>query len=568
MRAKNMPAMPALFFFAIFLGGCAAPQSAPAATPVPGQASLFDINGAVFVHQPDNELWESAVEGFLLASGGQIFSQAGGAAGVNLPDGSELLLQADTLLTLALYNEAVEGLIASLDLFGGGLLILPGSAGLQVHTPSGEASARGAALLVRVNPATSETVFACFAGECEVGNTAGTVVLAQGQSATAGADKTIPPQVGEISEADYAYWESLQFARNGSEDESEPEATSDSRDLVVAEATSFAATQALSLTQTAIALIGLPSATPGGPLPTATATSIAGITQFSNPVGPSTGQLSKCMHVYIVDAYDPDGLQYVKVQHSLNPGFTSNLLTIKLTNEWDNVYAEPITYNTSKSPGTNTVYWRFFALDKKGNITYYPAGNPFTYQDSLECGSDVAYSNVVGPTGGQLNQCQNTYSINAHQNGDNLFFVKVQYAFNPNFNGLQEVSLGASGQTWSKTFTINTFANPGPDTVYWRFVGRTLCHGCGFFYYPVSGSFSYTDSLDCGGAPKTATPTRTPTPLNTVTPTHTRTATPSPTPGATNTATPPPSATPTTIPADTATNTPAPTPTPSETPGG
>ncbi len=79
---------------------------------------------------------------------------------------------------------------------------------------------------------------------------------------------------------------------------------------------------------------------------------------------------------------------------------------------------------------------------------------------------------------------------------DGIAFVRVEYQLNnPGFPGTTVALTNAGGDTWSKTFSINTTANSGTDTVYWRFwvsdlLGNTT-------YLPASGGYAYTDTLDC-----------------------------------------------------------------------
>ncbi|MDH5507063.1 MAG: hypothetical protein OEZ02_07555, partial [Anaerolineae bacterium] len=225
------------------------------------------------------------------------------------------------------------------------------------------------------------------------------------------------------------------------------------------------------------------------------------------------------------------------------------------------------------------VYWRYWALDNKGNITYHPASGSFSYQDGRNCGGPVKFTNVSGPTSGAISQCANLYSVHAYDNSETLYFVKVEYASNPSFNNAKTLDLLPSGATWSGSFSIDTFAKAGTDMVYWRFWARTYQQIARYAYYPSSGSFSYSDALDCGGPTRTpsvvptpsatasspaATQTATVPPAASATQTATQaanSATPSPTslPSATATSssTAPPSATPTAAPSATPTATPS-----------
>jgi hypothetical protein len=78
---------------------------------------------------------------------------------------------------------------------------------------------------------------------------------------------------------------------------------------------------------------------------------------------------------------------------------------------------------------------------------------------------------------------------------DGVSWVKMEYSVNSaSFSGTEYFLLTQSGETWSGTITVDT-SLPGTDTVYWRFwAGDGLSNES---YYPASGSYFYTDPLDC-----------------------------------------------------------------------
>lgn len=311
------------------------------------------------------------------------------------------------------------------------------------------------------------------------------------------------------------------------------------------------------------------------PYPSTTPASDPNATVFLTVGGPPSGVISECVFTYVVDVADPDGIADVWVEQAQNAAFTSAYRDVKLTRYGSTtMYSEPIVKNTTANPGTDTVYWRFKALDNKGNVTYHPVGTPFSFRDPLNCGGTIQFSNVVGPTSGQITQCNNFYSVKAADNSESLFGVKVEYSFEPSFNNYTSVWLSRSGQVYSGNLTIDTYNYPGAKTVYWRFWARSLSHDVyDMRYHPNSGYFSYVDDLDCGGP--TRTPTATPVPTGTPAPSATQTqqVTSTPTKTATSaspTSTGAPSATPTSPPAasptSTATTPPTATPAPTSTP--
>jgi LysM repeat protein len=109
-----------------------------------------------------------------------------------------------------------------------------------------------------------------------------------------------------------------------------------------------------------------------------------GGTTFTSPIGPADGgTIVSCANSYSVNVTDPDGVSWVKMEYSVNsPSFsgTEYFLLTKSGQMWSGT----ITVDTSL-PGTDTVYWRFWAGDGLSNESYYPASGSYSYMDPLDC---------------------------------------------------------------------------------------------------------------------------------------------------------------------------------------
>lgn len=545
-----------LVIFLLSLQACNYPDQ-NAASLLGGTARIASVSGSGFTHDPGLEDWFPLAENLDVASGGQVYSGPDSMVRMDLPDDSEVYLGANTFVTVFVISSGEARVVLN----EGKIWIIPGNGRLQLDLPYAIAYAERTYIGASYNPLEKAGLITCLQGVCQAGNDAGSLTLESRQSAWFSADTQTPPLLKEISQSQYEEWARIYPQAVDLIDQ--PAATSDSFSMLAATATQIALTESASNSATATAQGEVtPGATSALNTPIAT---VSNLTSFSSAVGPKSGTISNCVFSYYVDAVDPDGVSYVKVEHSLSPNF-SNSISIKLTNVWGDTYAEPRVFDTTANPGTDTVYWRFWALDFAGNITYFPSGSPFSYTDPLNCGGPIKFSNLVGPTSDVIAQCDNFYSVMAKDNTEKIFSLRVEYALNPNLNNSQWLSMDVSGGTWYGTHLIDTQSNPGPDTVYWRFWARSYNHGNDIYYYPSSGTFSYLDNLNCGGATPTPTLTLIPslTPTTTLPPaTTTPTATLSPSPAPTTT--PSPTSTPSPSPTEIATESPASTPTPTET---
>lgn len=114
-------------------------------------------------------------------------------------------------------------------------------------------------------------------------------------------------------------------------------------------------------------------------------------------------------------------------------------------------------------------------------------------------GPDTDFISVVGPLGGTITSCYNTY-ITAVTDSDGLVFVRVEYFLNsittPDNYGYLEME-NTGGNEWTALVAIPTDITDGPDTVYWRLwaedtLGNTV-------YSPATSYFYFIDASDCSG---------------------------------------------------------------------
>ncbi|MBW8011355.1 MAG: LysM peptidoglycan-binding domain-containing protein [Chloroflexi bacterium] len=282
--------------------------------------------------------------------------------------------------------------------------------------------------------------------------------------------------------------------------------------------------------------IGPPTPTPTV-VPTVTMTTQASITPttsggsgtnaiFTNVLGPVGGSISTCSNLFAVSVIDPDGIDYVEVELSLNDATFSNSTFVNLPFQVDDKYSKTMEINTASNSGPDVVFWRFAMADIFNNHQWYPeiGTTPYSYSDSLDCGlaTTIPPSSTPQPTntpvptvetpgpatffsapiyptdGNAVISCANIFSIDV-SDADGVSFVKMEYSLNnaAAFPSPYYVILTQAGNTWSDVLNIDTSLQAGTDVVYWRF---WAIDGQGnYSYYPEVGSFSYTDSLDCIG---------------------------------------------------------------------
>jgi FecR protein len=100
----------------------------------------------------------------------------------------------------------------------------------------------------------------------------------------------------------------------------------------------------------------------------------------SGPSGPS-GSIAACSQAYSVNAADPDGIAFVKVQYSINDSsFSSPRYAGPLPAVSASTYAGSLTLSGTSS--VDKVYWRFIVKDTRGMFSY---SYPFMYDGTVGC---------------------------------------------------------------------------------------------------------------------------------------------------------------------------------------
>ena len=108
-------------------------------------------------------------------------------------------------------------------------------------------------------------------------------------------------------------------------------------------------------------------------------------TIITNIVSPANGtEIISCANEFSADVSDPEGLNFVKVEFSINdPTFAASDYFV--LSQSGSTWSGLLTIPTAANAGTDTVYWRFWVIDGLSNYFYFPADVEFFYNDSLEC---------------------------------------------------------------------------------------------------------------------------------------------------------------------------------------
>ena len=100
----------------------------------------------------------------------------------------------------------------------------------------------------------------------------------------------------------------------------------------------------------------------------------------SNPSGPA-GLLTVCSQTFSVTAGDPDGIESVRVQYSINDAsFASPRYSTSVPAAGGSTYSGNL--SLSGSAFADMVYWRFIVKDTRGMFSY---SYPFSYEDKVGC---------------------------------------------------------------------------------------------------------------------------------------------------------------------------------------
>src|SRR3990172_8395426 len=145
------------------------PSLATATAAAERTASVLDIEGEGEPRANDATPWLPAVEGQLLGGGGQIRTSVDGRALVRLTEGSKIRLGPDTLFTVTFLNPYLDSLLTSIKLEKGSVWVLLRDGALDVDTPFGIASARGAYLSVAFDARKQSVAVTCLQGTCSFG---------------------------------------------------------------------------------------------------------------------------------------------------------------------------------------------------------------------------------------------------------------------------------------------------------------------------------------------------------------------------------------------------------------
>ena len=207
-------------------------------------AEVVRVVGRVDVILKGQAAWTPAALGARLREGDQIRALAGGAADLNLPDGSTVLVAENTrfAVTKLDYDTASRDRDVSLHVVAGKVRAQVQQAGVQlartrqsnfnISTPTGVAAVRGTILIMAFNPATQETLAFVFPSPGQAASSArATFAIRGGQSVTVTAGNFVrqvgnqppgaPTPVGNLPTAVQA---ALTTAQNSS--------TANSNDLV------------------------------------------------------------------------------------------------------------------------------------------------------------------------------------------------------------------------------------------------------------------------------------------------------------------------------------------------
>lgn len=257
------------------------------------------------------------------------------------------------------------------------------------------------------------------------------------------------------------------------------------------------------------------STTTGGSGSGATATATNSPTTLSGPVGPDReiiSDASLCPNAYKIKAVDADGIAEVKLIYTFDNSLPMRdsavsagryILLPLISSDVYGVSGRVI--DTTGQAAPVTIKFRFAALDKRGNLTYFPATSAYTLTDQVNCSSAASFSNESGPSGTTITNaanCQWTFQIDA-TDPDGIAEAKLLYNVNNNTPSWSTSVAAGEYYTMSKTGT-NTYS---VTTVIDSSVGTTdvvkyvyaIKDGLGnIYHYPKTGDFVYTDSVDCG----------------------------------------------------------------------
>ncbi len=488
MLAKNRLSLLVglILTLAVLAAGCA-PQTGGATTPAL-TAALYEVSGTVQTLKPSEGLFKDAADGTTIEVSDQVLTYDNGRTRVDLSNGTIVRVGPLTTFTLEAVDVNASGPFARFKLDIGELWIILNGGQVNVDTPAGLASVRGSYLNVIVRPDTGETIVTCLEGTCTLGNDGGTVTLGAGETARI-LNTSLPPQTGKMDDQDVQRWL-----------DANPEAT-----LVV------------------VPLSPVPD--PVTPTPTATLDPSQPTSTLEPTLTPTAGA-SPTPSATAIDCGPPDGwvIYVVKAGETLfglGGAFQVPVPDLQKANCMGDSVAilagqglfvpnrATVTPTITPTPvPTRTPTKTSIPANTNTPVTPAPTKSPTTSPTPVYTatksgsGTNAVFTSPIGPDITSIGTCENFYSINV-TDPDGILTVKLVASVNdPAFtNPTYHLMFDQGGGTYEINLAIDTSANVGSDTVYYRFEMVDLP---GWTQrYPTTPR-SFTDALDCG--PATATP--------------------------------------------------------------
>ncbi len=491
MPAKNRLSLftGLILTLAVLAAGCA-PQTggdvAPALT-----AALYEVSGTVQTLKPSEGLFKDAADGTTIEVSDQVLTYDNGRTRVDLSNGTIVRVGPLTTFTLEAVDVNASGPFARFKLDIGELWIILNGGQVNVDTPAGLASVRGSYLNVIVRPDTGETIVTCLEGTCTLGNDGGSVTLGAGETARI-LNTSLPPETGKMDDQDVQRWL-----------DANPEAT-----LVVVplspvpDPATPTPTATLDPAQPTNTLE--PTLTPTiGPSPTPSATAIDcgppdGWVIYTVKAGETLFGLGGAFQVPVPDLQRANCMGASVAILAGQGLFVPNRATVTPTITPTPVPTRtPAPTRTSAAPAsTNT------PVTPAPTKSPTPSSTPVYTATMSGSGTNAVFTSPIGPNITSIGACTNFYSINV-TDPDGILTVKVVASVNdPAFTSpTYHLMSDQGGGVYELNLSIDTSANVGTDTVYYRY---EMVDNSGWTQkYPTTPR-SYTDALDCG--PATATP--------------------------------------------------------------
>jgi LysM repeat protein len=177
-------------------------QSAPSGAMT---ALLNEIQGSVQTIKQSQGVPEEAYNGQEILEGDQVRTEEDSLARLDLFNGTIVRLGPQSVFTLQKLESNQDGPFAQFKMEIGEIWVILKSGMVVIDTPSGVAAVRGSYLHVHIIKKTGEVIFTCLEGNCNVGNTSGSVDLVAGQKAVI-TNYSLPPKPGLMDPTDVSNW--------------------------------------------------------------------------------------------------------------------------------------------------------------------------------------------------------------------------------------------------------------------------------------------------------------------------------------------------------------------------